>query len=64
MARCVRTDITLERQETILVVNGAAADLHYCPLCGHKLAETQADEAGLRLQRDSMTHHNKLKHEP
>jgi hypothetical protein len=53
----------LERQETILVVSGAAAHLNYCPLCGHKLASSQAEEARLRLQRDSMTHDNKLKRE-
>jgi hypothetical protein len=54
----------LERQETILLVSGAAADLNYCPLCGQKLPGAQAEEARLRLQRDSMTRDNKLKREP
>ena len=36
--RSVRTDVILERQETILVVSGAAADLNYCPFCGRVLS--------------------------
>jgi len=62
-ARSVRTDVMLERQETILVLNGTAADLNYCPFCGQKLAGTQAEEARLRLQTDSMKDNNKLKRE-
>lgn len=62
-ARSVRTDVMLERQETILVVSGAAADLNCCPFCGQRLAGTQAEEARSRLQRNSMTHDNKLKRE-
>ena len=61
--RSVRTDVMLERQETILVVSGAAVDLNCCPLCGHELAGPQDKEARIRLQRDSMTHDNKLKRE-
>lgn len=52
----------LERQETILLMSGTAVDL-YCPLCGQRLPRPQAEDAGLRLQGDSMTHDNKLKRE-
>jgi hypothetical protein len=45
-------------------VSGTALDLNYCPLCGQRLPRPQAEEAGLRLQGDSMTHDHKLKCEP
>jgi len=61
--RSVRTDVMFERQETILVVSGAAADLNCCPLCGHRLAGPPAEEARIGLQRDSMTHDNQSKRE-
>ena len=62
-ARSVRTEVMLERQETILLMSGTAVDLNFCPLCGQRLPRPQAEEAGLRLQGDSMTHDNKLKRE-
>jgi hypothetical protein len=36
-----------------LLVGGAAAGFDICPLCGQKLAPAQAEQAGLRLQKDS-----------
>jgi hypothetical protein len=37
-----------------LQVGGAAADFDNCPLCGQKLAPSQAEQARLRLQKSSI----------
>jgi hypothetical protein len=42
--------VTVERQGVKLLVVGAAAGFDTCPLCGQKLAPTQAEQARLRLQ--------------
>ena len=42
--------MTVERQGVKLLVVGAAAGFDTCPLCGQKLAPTQAEQARLRLQ--------------
>lgn len=47
--RTARTEVTIERQEMFLVLRGASANLNYCPFCGGKLADAQAEKARLSL---------------
>jgi hypothetical protein len=49
----VRTEVTVERESTTLLVGGRAAIFDICPLCGNKLVRAQAEQAGLRRQKDS-----------
>jgi len=56
--RTVRTEVTVERQGMTLLVGGVAAGFDICPLCGQKLAQPQAKQADLRLQKDSTTRDN------
>jgi len=51
----VRTETTVRREAMTLVVGSAAASLDTCPLCGNKLAPTQAEQARLRLPQDSIS---------
>ena len=53
-SRTVRTEVTVERQGTTLLVGGVAAGFDNCPLCGQKLAPAHAEQARLRLQRGSI----------
>jgi hypothetical protein len=53
--RTVRTEVTVQREGLALLVGGAAAGLDFCPLCGQKLAPTQAKQARLRLQEGSIS---------
>ena len=50
-SRTVRTEVTVERQDTILLATGSALDT--CPLCGQKVAPAMAEQVGLRLQGGS-----------
>jgi hypothetical protein len=56
--RNVRTEVTVERESTTLLVGGSAAIFDICPLCGNKLARAQAEQAGLRPHRDSTNSDN------
>ena len=47
--RTVRTEVTVERQGTTLMVGSGATGLDTCPLCGSKLAPEQGEQARLRL---------------
>jgi hypothetical protein len=51
----VRTEVTVERQGTTLMVGDAAAAFDTCPLCGSKLAPAQAEQARRRLPKDSIS---------
>jgi hypothetical protein len=51
--RNIRTEVTVERESTTLLVGVPAAIFDICPLCGNKLAPSQAEQAGLRLQQNS-----------
>jgi hypothetical protein len=48
--RTVRTEVTVERQGTTVLVGNVAAGFDTCPLCGNKLAPEQAEQARLRLR--------------
>jgi hypothetical protein len=51
-SRTIRTEVTVQRQGTALLVGGAAAGVFdTCPLCGTKLAPEQAEQARLRLPK-------------
>jgi hypothetical protein len=47
----VRTEVTVQR-EGLTVLLGGATGFDICPLCGHKLAPAQAEQARLRLRGD------------
>jgi hypothetical protein len=49
----VRTEVTVERDSTTLLVGGRAAIFDLCPLCGNTLVRARAEQAGLRRQEDS-----------
>jgi hypothetical protein len=49
----VRTEVTVERQGTTVLVSNVAAGFDTCPLCGQKLAPTQVEQARLRLNKGS-----------
>ena len=53
--RTVRTEVTVHREGMTLLVGGVAAGFENCPLCGQKLAPTQAEQARLRLQGGSVS---------
>jgi len=44
-SRTVRTEVTVERHGTTVVMGGAAAAFDTCPLCGSKLAPDKAEPA-------------------
>lgn len=54
MDRTARTGVTIEQQETTLLVGGTSMGFHYCPFCGQKIAATQAERAWLRLKKVSI----------
>jgi hypothetical protein len=64
MGRVVRTEVTVERQGIILLDGGPAANFDECPLCGQKLAPTQAEQARLRLLKGSISPEDPEKSEP
>jgi hypothetical protein len=52
----VRTETTVRREGMTLLVGGAASvGLDICPLCGSKLAPTEAERANLRLLDGSIS---------
>jgi len=50
-SRTVRTEVTVERQSTAVLMGGVAAGFDICPLCGTKLGTEQAEQARLRLPK-------------
>jgi len=54
----VSTETTVRREVMTLLVGSAAASLDVCPLCGNKLAPTQAEQARLRLLGGSTSQEN------
>ncbi|MGA7078009.1 MAG: hypothetical protein WBQ43_12765 [Terriglobales bacterium] len=54
-SRTVRTEVTVERQGTTLLMGGAGMRFDLCPFCGQKLAPEQAGPARLRLQTGSIS---------
>ena len=54
--RTVRTEVTVERQSTTMLVGGATAMVFdTCPLCGSQLAPNQADQPDGRLLKGSIS---------
>jgi hypothetical protein len=54
LGRTVRTEVTVERQSTTMIVGGATAvGFDTCPLCGSKLAPDQAEQPSGRLLKGS-----------
>jgi hypothetical protein len=51
----VRTETTVRREGITLLIGNAAAGLGTCPLCGNRLAPTQAEQARLRLPEGSIS---------
>jgi hypothetical protein len=51
----VRTETTIRREGMTLLVGSAGASLDICPLCGNRLAPTQAEQARLRLLKGSVS---------
>jgi hypothetical protein len=52
----VRTEVTIQRDATTLLVgNPAAVGFDTCPLCGSKLAPEQQEKAKIRLSKGSMS---------
>jgi hypothetical protein len=45
----VRTEVTVQRESTTLLVSGPTPAFDSCPLCGQKLAPQEAEQAKLRL---------------
>jgi hypothetical protein len=45
----VRTEVTVHRESTTLLVSGPTTVFDTCPLCGQKLAPAQAERARLHL---------------
>ena len=54
----VSTETTVRREVTTLLVGSAAASLDTCPLCGSKLASSQAEQARRRLLDGSTSQEN------
>ena len=48
-SRTVRTEVTVERKDTTVLMGVVAAGFDTCPLCGSKVAPDQAEQARLRL---------------
>jgi hypothetical protein len=47
----IRTEVTVEREEMTVRLGGVTSGpLDACPVCGHKLALRQADQARARLE--------------
>jgi hypothetical protein len=56
--RIVHTEVTVERHGVTVLLSGvAAADFDTCPLCGQKLAPTQAAQIRSSLQNSSTSHY-------
>ncbi len=56
--RIVHTEVTVERQGVTVLLSGVAvADFDSCPLCGQRLAPTQAAEIRGCLQNGSTSQH-------
>jgi uncharacterized protein with PIN domain len=53
--RTIRTEVTVERQGTTVLVGNLAADFDSCPLCGNKLSTEQAEQARHRLPKGPMS---------
>jgi hypothetical protein len=54
--RTVRTEVTVERQSTTMLVAGATAvGFDTCPLCGSRLAPDQAEQPSGRLLKGSIS---------
>jgi len=51
----VSTETTVRREVMTLLVGSAEASLDICPLCGNKLAPTQAEQARPRLLEASIS---------
>jgi hypothetical protein len=49
-SRTVRTEVTVQQEGITMLLGGAAEGFDVCPLCGSKLAPTQAEHARLRLR--------------
>ena len=49
--RTIRTEVTVQREGTTLLVAGAAAGLDICPLCGQKIAPAQAEPASVPFRK-------------
>jgi hypothetical protein len=53
--RTIRTEVTVERQSTAVLIGGAAVvGFDTCPLCGGKLAPAQAQPPSSRLLEGSI----------
>lgn len=56
--RVVQTEVTVERHGVTVLLSGvAAADFDVCPLCGQRLAPTQAEQITGCLQKASASRH-------
>jgi hypothetical protein len=53
--RTVRTEVTVQREATTLLVGNLAAGFDTCPLCGQRLVPAQAEQARLRLSKGSIS---------
>jgi hypothetical protein len=53
LANAVRSEVTVQRESTTLLISGPTAAFDTCPLCGQDLAPEQAEQARLRLQKGS-----------
>jgi hypothetical protein len=49
--RTVRTEVTVERQGTTVLMGNVAAGFDTCPLCGSKLVPEQPEQTPLRLPK-------------
>jgi hypothetical protein len=56
--RVVHTEVTVERQGVTVLLSGVgSADFDTCPLCGQRLAATQAAQIRGSLQSSSASQH-------
>jgi hypothetical protein len=53
-SRTVRTEVTIERQATTLLLGSTSADFDICPLCGQKVAPEHAERTGHRVIEGSI----------
>jgi hypothetical protein len=51
----VRTEVTIQRESTTLLISGSTAAFDVCPICGQKLASAQVDQPRLRLVEGSIS---------
>jgi len=50
-SRTVRTDVTVEREETTVLVGGVSSwAFDTCPFCGHKIEPARAAQVRARLE--------------